>query len=158
MLLRVLALVLATSSLAFAQEQRRDLSDYDVIGPYKIMKIVSGPDTDRLEGQIRDFLWTHWRQRRRGAVVATHQYVEGAVRTSYFVEPDPQGHWAVVEHTDYPFLPRTAPKQFSCSKLERVEPDRLHLPLIPIADSEQRLPEAYLLHPVCSKGKLPKLW
>ena len=79
-------------------------------------------------------------------------------RLSYFVEPDRQGRWLIVEVTDYPFLPRIGPKRFSCSKFERVEPDRLHLPLITIPNSEPRKPEAYFLHPVCSKGKSPKLW
>ena len=69
MLLRTLAIVLTANALASAQGEYRDLSTYDVIGPYKILIIVSGPDTDRLEGQIREFLWTHWRQERRGAVV-----------------------------------------------------------------------------------------
>jgi hypothetical protein len=99
----------------------------------------------------------------RGTVVATHFFVEGSVRTSYFVEPDKHGRWLIVEYTDNPFPAKkrthTDPAQkFSCAEFERVEPDRLHLPLVGIPDLEPRQPEMYLLHPLCSKGKNAKLW
>ena len=58
--------MLAATSLSPAQDEKRELSKYDVIGPYKIVKFASGPKTDQLEAEIREFLWTHWRQHRRG--------------------------------------------------------------------------------------------
>jgi hypothetical protein len=87
----------------------------------------------------------------------THQYVDAMIKASYFVEPDRKGRWLVVEYLDYPYT-RFKTKRFSCSEFERVEPDRLHQPLVPIPDSEEREDERYLLHPVCSKGKNPELW
>jgi hypothetical protein len=156
--MRILALVLAATSLSLAQEQKRDLSKYDAIGPYKIVKFASGPKTDQSEAEIREFLWTHWRQHRRGTLTVTHQYVEGIIRAEYFVEPDRKGRWGIVQNTDYPYRPNIAPKRFSCSSFERVEPDLFHLPLVPIRDSEERRPETYLLHPVCGPAKDPHLW
>ena len=160
---RVSALVwsmLASSCALVGAEDSRDLSQYEVAGPYTIQS--STPAADHLSGQLREFLWTHWRQHRRGTVVATHSYVDGSARTSYFVEPDKAGRWLIVEYTDWPFpakKQRTLPtKRFSCAEFERVEPDPLHLPLVPIPDLEQRQPEMYLLHPICTKGKNAKLW
>lgn len=118
---------LAESHLLSAHEPPRDISQYEVIGPYKMTAFGGEPETIRLGGLIREFLWTHWRQHRRGTVVATHQYVEGFVRTVYFVEPDQRGHWLIVEYVDYPYT-QVRQKRFSCSDFERVEPDRVHLP------------------------------
>jgi hypothetical protein len=115
-------------------------------------------------GKPRDLSqWNHWRQHRRGTVVATLFFPDGSIRTSYFVEPDSHGSWVIVEYTDNPFPARKWPQReptqkFSCAEFERVEPDRLHLPLVTIPDQEPRRPEAYLLHPICSKGKNAKLW
>ncbi len=149
---------LATSSQTFAHHQPRDLAQYEVAGPYQIQSLSLTPEAERLDGQVRDFLWIHWRQHRRGTVVATHQYVDATIRTSYFVEPDQHGRWLIVKYTDYPSQPRIRTQKFSCSDFERVEPDRLHLPLRVIPDSELRQPEAYLLHPLCRKGKPARLW
>jgi hypothetical protein len=154
----ILTLVLAAVALAPALAQKRDLSKYEVIGPYKIALFAYGPETDRLEGEVRDLLWTHWRRHKRSTVTVTHQYVEGFVRTAYFVEPDRKGRWGIVQYTDYPYQPNIAPKRFACSNFERVEPDRLDLPLVPIRDSEERQPKAYLLHPICGNPKDPHLW
>jgi hypothetical protein len=156
--LAVFVYVLAESPRVSAHEHPRDTSQYDVIGPYQMTAFGGEPETIRLDGLIREFLWTHWRRHRRGTVVATRQYVEGFVRTAYFVEPDQRGPWLIVEYTDYPYAPQWRMKRFSCSDFDRVEPDRLHLPLKVIPDFTPRQPEAYLLHPACSKGKVPELW
>jgi hypothetical protein len=156
--MRILTLALASVALAPAQGQQRDLSKYEVIGPYNVVLFAHGPKTDHLEGEVRDFLWSHWQQRTLGAVTITHQYVEGFVRAAYFVEPDRNGRWAIIQYTDNPYRPNIAPRRFACSKFERVEPDRLHLPLAPIRDSEERQPQAYLLHPICGNPKHPHLW
>ena len=156
--MRILALLLTATSLSLAQGQKRDLSKYDIIGPYRLVAFASGPKTDQPEGEIRDFLWTHWREHRRGTVTATRQYVDGMIRATYFVEPDSKGRWLIIRYTDYPYEPQFTPKKFSCSNFERVEPDRLHLRLIPIRDSEHREGQAYLLHPVCGSAKAPELW
>jgi len=154
----VLGVCLLATSFTLAGDETRDLSQYEVLGPYHIQGIASRPEDYQVEGRVREFLWAHWRHHKRGTVVATTQYVEGFVRASYFVEPDKRGRWLIVQYIDYPYHQAFPPKKFSCSQFERVEPDRLHLPLIPIPDLATRLPERYLLHPICSKGKNAKLW
>jgi len=154
----VLLLVLVAAASLIAEGQKRDVTKYDHIGPYKVVGFASTPKTDQDEGEVRDFLWNHWREHRRGTVTITHQYVEGFVRATYFIEPDRQGRWSVVQYTDNPYRPNIAPRTFRCSIFERVEPDRLHLPLIPIKDSEERPGQKYLLHPVCGTAKNPHLW
>jgi hypothetical protein len=149
--------VLIVGSESFAHNHLRDLAQYEVAGPYQILAFSLTPEAANLDGQVREFLWTHWRQHRRGTVVATHQYVDAMVKTSYYIEPDQHRRWLIVEYTDYPYT-QIRTREFSCSEFERVEPDRLHLPLRVIPDSEPRKPEDYLLHPVCSKGKTAKLW
>jgi hypothetical protein len=151
----VVGCLLLASVPTLAADKPRDLSQYDVAGPYEIGYGQPTAGYDGLEGQLREFLWTHWSQHRRGTVVATHQYVEGIVRTSYFVEPDKQGRWVIVE---YAYSRQFKGGTFSCAEFERVEPDRFHLPLITIPTTESRQAEMYLLHPICSKGKNAKLW
>lgn len=154
-------LMLVSSCALVGADESRDLSQYEVAGPYLIQYVT--PEADHLSGQLREFLWTHWRQHRRGTVVETLFFPDGSARTSYFVEPDKHGRWVIVEYTENPFQARKrthteAAQKFSCAEFERVELDRLHLPLVPIPDHEPRRPEAYLLHPICSKGKDAKLW
>jgi len=144
--------------LTLAADPPRDLSQYDVAGPYEISYGQPSAEYERLRGQLREFLWTHWRQHRHGTVVATHQYVEGIIRTSYFVETDKRSRWVIVEYTDYPYLPKARGERFSCAEFERVEPDLLRRPLVAIPHTESRKPEMYLLHPICGKGKNTKLW
>lgn len=154
----VVTCLLLANLPAPAADPPRDLSHYDVAGPYKLDYGQPRAEHEHLKGQIREFLWTHWRQHRRATVVATYQFIEGIVRLSYYVEPDKKGRWVIVEYTDYPYRPRARGLTFSCAEFERVEPDGLHLPVVVISDTELRLPEQYLLHPICSKGKNTKLW
>ena len=152
---RVIFIVFALA--ASAQNEKRDLSQYDTIGPYNILAFASTTESEHKDGEIRDFLWTHWSQHKRGTVVVTHRYVDATIRSKYFIEPDKDGRWGIVEYIDFPGR-QFRSKTFSCSEFERVEPNRLHTPPIPIPDSEQRSPEAYLLHPLCRRGKNPTLW
>ena len=149
--------VLIAGSVLCAHDRQRNLSKYDEIGPFQISVGTPAHESERLEGQVREFLWTHWLGHKRGTVVITHQFVEGIIKASYFVEPDRNGRWEIVEYLDQPYT-QFRTKKFSCSRFERVEPDRFHLPLVVVPDFEPRRPEAYLLHPVCSKGKNPELW
>jgi hypothetical protein len=156
---RLVSHLLAVAAVPLlAGGQKRDIAKYDRIGPYKLVKFAATPKTEQVEGDVRDFLGTHWREHRRGTVTVTHQFVEGVVRTEYFVEPDTKGCWGIVQYTDYPYGPKIAPERYWCSAFERVEPDRLHLPLIVVKDSEDRPGQKYLLHPVCGPAKDPHLW
>jgi hypothetical protein len=54
----LLWLALASSCTLAGADESRDLSRYEVAGPYLIQD--ARPDADRLSGQLREFLWTHW--------------------------------------------------------------------------------------------------
>lgn len=139
--MRVFTTALMVVGLSQAQSKSRDLSAYDVIGPFNL-PIRSGDDSPE-QGRIRAFLWDHWRQQRRGVVRVRHQWVEGISDVTYFVEPDSRGRWAITQSS--------GGSERSCNLIERVEPDRLRVPIIPIPDDESRKPEKYLLHPKCWK-------
>lgn len=151
------AISLLTAAYGFAQDSR-DLSRYDTIGPFLVGHVpsTSRGDESRIKGQVREFLWTHWRRNRRATVTVVTQYVEGRIRRIFFVEPDIKGKWAIVEQLDQPAFPAKEPSIFSCPAIERVESGTQ--PLVPIPNAKTREPETYLLHPVCSQGKDAKLW
>jgi hypothetical protein len=151
-------LMLFAGSHATKALQPRDLSRYDVVGPFKIDYHSLRQAPEPLEARLREFLWTHWREHRLGTVVVTRQYVEGLFRMSYFVEPDEDGKWAIVEDTVNMPLSVKPELRFSCTEFERVTTDRLRRRLMPIPDSESISPRNYLLHPKCSQGEFPKLW
>src|SRR6267142_1157778 len=70
------------------QRAKRDLTAYDKAGPYTI-DYEPPYKGDKYLGEIRGFLWEHWKERRLGLVKATFYTIEGdsTVSTS-FVEPD----------------------------------------------------------------------
>ena len=95
---------LTTAASLLAQGQERDLTRYDHIGPYNLVKFAATPKTDQVEGEVRDFLWNHLQEHRRGTVTITHQYVEGVIRAAYFVELDRRGRWGIFQYTDTSWL------------------------------------------------------
>jgi hypothetical protein len=152
---RFASIALLVISFGFGDDELRDLSSYDVIGPFDIFYGASNhKEVVRVTGQVREFLWDHWRQHKRGTVSAKYRFVDAAARLDYFVEPDSNGRWVIVEY-ELTIYPKAA--RFACGEFERVEPDRLHLPLVKIPESEARQPEQYLLHPVCSNEN-GRLW
>jgi hypothetical protein len=145
-----------TSAIAFvflgillAQSKTRDLSKYEAIGPFSLP--LGTRDTSPALGQIREFLWDHWKGKKRAVVRVRQQWVEGISDTTYLVEEDRRGRWAIVESG--------GGTERSCDQVERVEPDRLRVPVIPIPDDEARNPQQYLLHPKCWKDRpYARLW
>jgi hypothetical protein len=72
----------------------RDLAGYDTLGPLRQRPL--DPD-DAALSQVRDFVWQHWTQRRRGYAVVTRYSREGEASLFHFyVEPDAGGIWQVV--------------------------------------------------------------
>lgn len=124
-----------------AHSKTRDLSQYEAIGPFNLLWTRASHEL----GTIREFLWEHWNEKRRGVVRVREQWVEGISDTTYFVEPDKRGRWAIVESS--------GGTERSCDQVERVEPNRLRVPVIPIPNAESRNPEQYLLHPKCWKDR-----
>src|SRR5215210_2806473 len=83
------------------QGARRDLAAYDQAGPYELNNDLHPHDADKSLGEIRGFLWEHWKERRLGLVKATFYSIEGDhTSSSFFVEPDAKSSWRIaVEST-----------------------------------------------------------
>ena len=82
------------------QSWGRQLSRYDNAGHYDFSHQVyseeKGKQYQRMEKEIREFLWNHWNERRLGYIRETRYGVEGQVGTSHmFVEPDGNGEWRI---------------------------------------------------------------
>ena len=45
--------------------------------------------------ELRDFIWTHWRERRRGYVSYTWSHVDSSVIWHIFIEPADSGAWHI---------------------------------------------------------------
>jgi len=86
------------------QEQAwgRNLSQYDKAGPYdQPYAALSGQEERKLlsvTGNIREFIWQHWKLQRRGYLRVTYYGVEGQAATHHiFVEPDEKGVWHLTQ-------------------------------------------------------------
>ena len=135
-------IVLITLGFLQARPNPRDLSRYEVVGPLFLRWI---DDTSAEDARVRDFLWDHWKHERRGTVRVREQWIEGVSDATYFVEPDKRGTWVIVESM--------GGTERACARIERVEPDRLRVPVVSIPDDEPREPTRYLLHPRCWPDK-----
>ena len=78
------------------QRAKRDLASYDQAGPYELNNDLHPHDADKILGEIRGFLWEHWKEKQLGLVKATFFSIEGdQTSSSFFVEPDAKGSWCV---------------------------------------------------------------
>lgn len=78
------------------------LSGYDNGGPYTLdhFRLTKGR-TD-----LREFLWTHWREHKRGVAEARVGTVDrGTVKALYIVQPDAKGQWRIDVEVDRPMDP-----------------------------------------------------
>src|SRR5437868_2543359 len=74
-----------------SQAAKRKLEDYEKLGPLCHELIRYGPEQD-IERQVKDFIWQHWKEKRRGLVIVTFHSIEGEPSTSFmFIEPDDKG-------------------------------------------------------------------
>ena len=78
----------------------RDLSRYDKAGPFNVAARTGGPAREAVMSQARAFLLEHWRGQRLGHLVINSGDAEGRpAASSFYVEPDEGGRWAVVLET-----------------------------------------------------------
>ena len=83
-------------SKARAQARVPNGAGYDTIGPYTIGDEPGLEKDLKFIGEIRAFLWEHWKGRRLARVTATFYTIEGDPTTSKFlVEPDTKGRWQI---------------------------------------------------------------
>lgn len=106
-LLSIMTLCLIVASNVMPQRKvdgqkiRRNLATYDKAGPYNFHNELHPRDADKLLGELRDFLWKHWRERRLGLVTATFYTIEGdSTKSRYFVESDTKGIWHIRVHSE----------------------------------------------------------
>ncbi len=78
------------------------LSRYDKGGPYTLdhFRLTKG----RMD--LRDFLWTHWHEHKKGVAQARLGTVDrGTVKVLYIVQPDAKGEWGIDVELDRPMDP-----------------------------------------------------
>ncbi len=152
-----------TQSGSIQQTQMRDLSRYDKAGPYTIELELDTQARNKLEAEIREFLWSHWHQRRLGHVTVTQYSKEGEPSTSsYDIEPDEKGAWHIAVKIDRTLVDRGGSKsrrselvEYEAYAIERVEVPQHGLTQgAVIPEGEMRTPQSYRLALKDEKGKL----
>jgi len=135
-------------------QQPRDLSLYDKAGPYVISLNLDAQSRDKMESDAREFLWSHWHQRRLGHVMVTQYSKEGEPSTSsYFVEPDQKGIWHIAVKIERTLVEREGSKsqhqesvEYKAYLVERIEVPKDGLTArVSIPEGEMRSPQSYLL-------------
>ena len=149
----ILQLSLSTQVESLAQQGKRNLAAYDKSGPYFFDNEPPWERRERMAGEIREFLWEHWKERRLGLVKATFFSIEGDLTSStFFVEPSAKGHWRIVVESESiisSLLPKKRKPRPEINRdyynlVDRVDPtsDKL-APSIP--EDEVRQPQTYRL-------------
>jgi hypothetical protein len=81
------------------QAVKRKLSDYEKLAPVCVA-LADTHDHDTLP-RVRDFIWRHWEERRRGFAVVTFYSIEGAPSTFFiFIEPGAKARWHIATKID----------------------------------------------------------
>lgn len=137
------------------QTAKHDPAPYDKAGPYSVGNELSPPARSRVVGEIRGFLWEHWKQRRVGRVTATFYTIEGDPTSStFFIEPDTKGCWSIrVESvsTISALLPKGRRPRYETTKdsydaVERIEAiGGSPATSTPIPEQDARQPQTYKL-------------
>jgi hypothetical protein len=91
--------------------------------------IGNGKDRSKKEAEVRDFLWTRWRQHRSGRLLAIWISKEGSrATTSYTLESDRNRTWTLKVKTSWPTQSGAASEhdrvQFTVYAIRRIEPRR----------------------------------
>ncbi len=81
------------------KDRPRDMAKYAEAGPYVVPPRNHQEARAKVEGEIREFLWQHWRDRTMGSLVASWA---GPQRNTYtfFVEPCVGGDWHIEVNED----------------------------------------------------------
>ena len=148
----VLQSSLVMQGQTLSQRARRDLTTYDKAGPYTI-NYEPPYKADKYLGEMRGFLWEHWKERRLGMVKATFYTIEGDTTiSSSFVEPDAKGCWRIAVESESIISallpkgrkPRRETTQDNYDVIERIEATgESSAPSLP--EHEIREPQTYKL-------------
>jgi hypothetical protein len=136
------------------QRARRNLAAYDKAGPYSIDNEPPWEKRDKIAGEIRGFLWEHWKERRLALVKATFFSIEGDHTSSgFFVEPDAKGCWRITVESESIISallpkgrkPRREITHDDYDVIDRVEANGNAAIQISIPENEVRQPQAFEL-------------
>lgn len=149
----ILQFSLAIPVKSLAQQGQRNLAAYDKSGPYSFDNESPWEKRERMAGEMRDFLWKHWKERRHGLVKATFFSIEGDhTSITLFVEPSANGHWRIAvesESNTSALLPKGRKPRHKITRdyydlVDRIDPtDDKSAPSIP--EHEVRQPQTYKL-------------
>jgi hypothetical protein len=91
-------LLLPTSAISYARQQ--NLSGYDTFGPVTI-RFREIENARKTSAELRDFVWRHWHERRRGYAVVTEIGVVHPVpcTSTFKIQPNDDGKWHIEKRT-----------------------------------------------------------
>jgi hypothetical protein len=136
-------------------KSRNSLSGYESGGPYTLdhFRLTTG------RTGLREFLWTHWHEHRKGVADAKIGTVDrGIVTVLYLVQPDAKGLWGIDVEIDRPMDPPCV--AFHADSLVRIPvakpdedypsqtlgvPPSARIPQVRLADSEKKDAKLYRL-------------
>lgn len=78
--------------------QGRNMANYEQGGHYDCSDWAP-PDDPRGtcdQKKVRDFIWEHWSERKRGYVRMTHGTIDALATSHIFLEPGTRGEWRIV--------------------------------------------------------------
>ena len=161
------------SSMAFqhnnkAQNNKHISSLDDQVDPVTLKLDMEKEAISSIEPKIRQFLWEHWQEKKKGHLDVTFYSKEGEpTRHSLFIAPNNNNRWLVIVETKRTFLRqgRKEKKTFqTISKsffdvVERLEltKDGLETKEI-IPDQKRREPQKYALRLRNSKTQDKSIW
>ena len=142
--------------LAYSQNvDERDLSLYEKAGRYDLKLSLSDEAQNQMGAEIRDFLWRHWKEQRRGYLSANVYTMEGDPRTvNLYIEPDGKNHWNIVaEYVGIDYPPKGVkerPKRWKDTEVYRIierykMDEHSNLTRNRIAEEEEISSDKYLL-------------
>jgi hypothetical protein len=94
--LRVALLVVILQALPSAYASQPNLADSDSFGPYTVRN-HDIENARKIRAELRNFIWTRWRERRRAYAVLTEFSVvdSGECKTTYYIEPAQEAEWHI---------------------------------------------------------------
>lgn len=75
--------------------EKRDISLYDQGGHFDCHGWDKGPKDICDQKKVRDFIWQHWTDKKRGYIRITYGSVDARSTSHIFIEPNEKGEWYI---------------------------------------------------------------
>ena len=77
--------------------QNREMSEYEQGGHFWCSTRPYGNEEDRINGEkkVRNFIWKHWTEKKRGYIKMTCGQTDTSQTIHYFIELDEKGKWSI---------------------------------------------------------------